>query len=149
VLRVCWRQTATVSVWTASHLAQRATVFYVSIPPAALTCPTTHHHSSFPHSLYLQLSVPPSSPTLHPALTLPSSPAAADVSKEISASYGVLVTDPEDALFGAALRGLFIIDPKGTIRLGDGGEGHRGHNQLWYVQVCRRPGCRSGGECHA
>jgi peroxiredoxin (alkyl hydroperoxide reductase subunit C) len=40
----------------------------------------------------------------------------ADVSKDISAAYGVLVVDPEDPLFGAALRGIFIIDPKGTVR---------------------------------
>src|SRR5689334_17128042 len=40
----------------------------------------------------------------------------ADTSKEISAAYGVLVTDPADALYGAALRGLFIIDPKGVVR---------------------------------
>ena len=40
----------------------------------------------------------------------------ADTSKKISAAYGVLVTDEDDDMFGAALRGLFIIDPKGTIR---------------------------------
>ena len=43
-------------------------------------------------------------------------PLIADVSKDISAAYGVLVVDPEDPLFGAALRGIFIIDPKGTVR---------------------------------
>jgi alkyl hydroperoxide reductase subunit AhpC len=43
-------------------------------------------------------------------------PLVADVSKRISASYGVLVTDESDDMFGAALRGLFIIDPKGVIR---------------------------------
>ena len=30
--------------------------------------------------------------------------------------YGVLVEDEDDDMFGAALRGLFIIDPKGIIR---------------------------------
>lgn len=40
----------------------------------------------------------------------------ADVSKKISDSFGVLVTDENDDMYGAALRGLFIIDPKGTIR---------------------------------
>ncbi|KAG2781307.1 hypothetical protein JG687_00001662 [Phytophthora cactorum] len=43
-------------------------------------------------------------------------PLIADISKRISEDYGVLVTDEEDEMFGAALRGLFIIDPEGTIR---------------------------------
>ena len=43
-------------------------------------------------------------------------PLVADISKEISHAYGVLVEDPEDGMYGAALRGLFIIDPKGTVR---------------------------------
>lgn len=36
-------------------------------------------------------------------------PLVADTSKKISASYGVLVTDESDDMYGAALRGLFII----------------------------------------
>ena len=36
-------------------------------------------------------------------------PLVADTSKTISASYGVLVTDENDDMYGAALRGLFII----------------------------------------
>ncbi|RHY22959.1 hypothetical protein DYB34_007108 [Aphanomyces astaci] len=43
-------------------------------------------------------------------------PIVADVSKRISANYGVLVTDEDDDMFGAALRGLFIIDPQGIVR---------------------------------
>merc|ERR1711968_388918 len=43
-------------------------------------------------------------------------PLVADISKLISRDYGVLVTNKEDPMFGAALRGLFIIDPKGTVR---------------------------------
>ena len=43
-------------------------------------------------------------------------PLVADISKRISRNYGVLVEDETDDLFGAALRGLFIIDPKGVIR---------------------------------
>jgi len=43
-------------------------------------------------------------------------PLVADTSKFISRSYGVLVENENDDMFGAALRGLFIIDPKGTIR---------------------------------
>ena len=43
-------------------------------------------------------------------------PLLADISKDISHNYGVLVTNPADDLYGAALRGLFIIDGKGKIR---------------------------------
>lgn len=43
-------------------------------------------------------------------------PLLADFSKDISRSYGVLVEDPEDDLYGASLRGLFIIDGNGIIR---------------------------------
>ncbi|KAG7387612.1 peroxiredoxin [Phytophthora pseudosyringae] len=43
-------------------------------------------------------------------------PLVADISKRISEDYGVLVTDEEDEMYGAALRGLFVIDPEGTIR---------------------------------
>merc|ERR1711862_925417 len=43
-------------------------------------------------------------------------PLFADISKKMSLDYGVLVEDPKDDLFGAALRGLFIIDDKGVIR---------------------------------
>jgi alkyl hydroperoxide reductase subunit AhpC len=43
-------------------------------------------------------------------------PLIADISKKISKSFGVLVEDETDELFGAALRGLYIIDDKGIIR---------------------------------
>ncbi len=43
-------------------------------------------------------------------------PLLADISKEISRNYGVLVEDPTDGMYGAALRGLFIIDVTGKIR---------------------------------
>ena len=43
-------------------------------------------------------------------------PLLADFSKDVSRSYGVLVEDPEDELYGASLRGLFIIDGQGVIR---------------------------------
>ena len=43
-------------------------------------------------------------------------PLVADISKRISSSYGVLVEDETDDMFGAALRGLFLIDEKGIIR---------------------------------
>jgi alkyl hydroperoxide reductase subunit AhpC len=43
-------------------------------------------------------------------------PLVADISKKISADYGVLVDDENDGMYGAALRGLFIIDPSGLVR---------------------------------
>eukprot|EP00894_Picocystis_sp_ML_P000875 jgi/Pico_ML_1/51392/g199.t1 len=43
-------------------------------------------------------------------------PLVADVSKRISSMYGVLVEDEEDELYGAALRGLFIVDPQQVVR---------------------------------
>jgi len=43
-------------------------------------------------------------------------PLLADVSKDISRAYGVLVEDKEDEMYGAALRGLFLIDPSGVVR---------------------------------
>ena len=43
-------------------------------------------------------------------------PLVADISKRISKSFNVLVEDETDELYGAALRGLFIIDDKGIIK---------------------------------
>ncbi|CAD8203239.1 unnamed protein product [Paramecium pentaurelia] len=43
-------------------------------------------------------------------------PLLADISKKISKAYGVLVEDELDELYGASLRGLFIIDKKGLVR---------------------------------
>lgn len=43
-------------------------------------------------------------------------PLVADISKSISEDYGVLVNDTSDELYGAALRGLFIIDGSGKVR---------------------------------
>ena len=43
-------------------------------------------------------------------------PLVADISKKISRNFGVLVEDELDDLYGAPLRGLFIIDDKGVIR---------------------------------
>lgn len=43
-------------------------------------------------------------------------PLVADISKRISKSFNVLVEDETDELYGAALRGLFIIDEKGVIK---------------------------------
>lgn len=43
-------------------------------------------------------------------------PLVADTSKTISKNYGVLVENENDEMFGAALRGLFLIDPVGKVR---------------------------------
>ena len=43
-------------------------------------------------------------------------PLLADVSKRMSKNYGVLVEEKDDAMYGAALRGLFIIDGTHRIR---------------------------------
>ena len=43
-------------------------------------------------------------------------PLLADISKDISRNYGVLVEDENDGMNGAALRGLFIVDGEGRIR---------------------------------
>mmetsp|Transcript_5048 Transcript_5048/g.8604 ORF Transcript_5048/g.8604 Transcript_5048/m.8604 type:complete len:160 (-) Transcript_5048:246-725(-) len=37
-------------------------------------------------------------------------PLLADISKDLSRDYGVLVQDEKDPMYGAALRGIFIID---------------------------------------
>ncbi len=39
-----------------------------------------------------------------------------DITKDIARNYGVLVEDENDDLYGATLRGLFVIDTKGTVR---------------------------------
>lgn len=41
-------------------------------------------------------------------------PLLSDLSKKISKDYGVLIEDGDDE--GVAFRGLFIIDPTGTLR---------------------------------
>ena len=43
-------------------------------------------------------------------------PLLADISKDVSRDYGVLVQDQDDPMYGAALRGIFIIDPSQKIR---------------------------------
>ena len=43
-------------------------------------------------------------------------PLLADISKNMSRDYNVLVENPEDPMFGAALRGIFIIDGEGKLR---------------------------------
>ena len=43
-------------------------------------------------------------------------PLLADISKQISADYGVLVNDATDPMNGAAIRGIFILDDTHKIR---------------------------------
>lgn len=43
-------------------------------------------------------------------------PLLADISKNMSRDYNVLVENPADPMFGAALRGIFIIDGEGKLR---------------------------------
>ena len=43
-------------------------------------------------------------------------PLLADISKDMSRDYGVLVENKDDSMYGAALRGLFIIDNEGKVR---------------------------------
>lgn len=43
-------------------------------------------------------------------------PLLADISKQMAKDYGVLVTDADDGMYGAALRGLFILDPSNKLR---------------------------------
>jgi len=43
-------------------------------------------------------------------------PLLADIGKSISRNYGVLIEDASDDLYGAALRGSYILDGNGTIR---------------------------------
>ena len=43
-------------------------------------------------------------------------PLLADISKDLSKDYGVLVTDQTDPMYGAALRGIFIVDKDQKVR---------------------------------
>lgn len=43
-------------------------------------------------------------------------PLLADVSKQMASDYGVLVTDINDKMYGAALRGLFLLDKTHKVR---------------------------------
>lgn len=63
-------------------------------------------------------------------------PLVSDITKEVSKAYEVLVTDNADELWGASLRGLYIIDGKGMSR-----KSHR-HNPIYNHQRCS-----SGTKC--
>lgn len=79
-------------------------------------------------------------------------PLVADTSKRISAKYGVLVTDEEDDMFGAALRGLFIIDPSGKIRtmqINDDAVGRSVEETLRLVKAFQYADSHQGEACPA
>ena len=69
-------------------------------------------------------------------------PLAADVTKEISRNYGVLIEDK-----GIALRGLFVIDPEGILRykvVHDLNVGRSAEETLRVIQALQ-----TGGLCQA
>jgi alkyl hydroperoxide reductase subunit AhpC len=79
-------------------------------------------------------------------------PLLADVGKSISHSYGVLVTDPEDEMFGAALRGVFIIDPNQIVRsvlINDDGAGRNVEEVMRTVQALQYVDSHEGEGCPA
>ena len=64
-------------------------------------------------------------------------PLVADISKQISKDYGVLVTDPNDPMRGASIRGMFIMDDKNIIRsiqINDDSVGRNVHEAIRLVQ---------------
>lgn len=64
-------------------------------------------------------------------------PLVADISKQISKDYGVLVTDPNDPMRGASIRGMFIMDDKHIIRsiqINDDSVGRNVHEAIRLVQ---------------
>ena len=69
-------------------------------------------------------------------------PLAADSTKEVSRNYGVLIEDK-----GIALRGLFVIDPEGTLRykvVHDLNVGRSAEETLRVIQALQ-----TGGLCQA
>ena len=79
-------------------------------------------------------------------------PLLADTGKKISYDYGVLVTEPTDDMFGAALRGVFIIDPSGTVRsvtVNDDGAGRNVDEVLRTVQALQYADNHEGEACPA
>lgn len=79
-------------------------------------------------------------------------PLVADVSKRISRSYGVLVEDENDDMFGAALRGLFLIDPSGTVRsmqINDDAVGRSVEEMLRLIRAFQYADSHEGEGCPA
>jgi len=79
-------------------------------------------------------------------------PLIADVSKTISRRYGILVDDPNDGMYGAALRGLYIIDPNGVIRsmtINDDQVGRSVNETLRLLQAFQYSDSHDGEVCPA
>lgn len=79
-------------------------------------------------------------------------PLVADTSKKISSDYGVLIDDVDDEMFGAALRGLFIIDPKGKVRsiqINDDAVGRSHEETLRILQAFQWADSHVGEACPA
>ncbi|KAI8999764.1 thioredoxin-like protein [Gaertneriomyces semiglobifer] len=60
-------------------------------------------------------------------------PLLSDITKSLSTSYGVLIQDGEDA--GVALRGTFIIDPHGILRIAHVNDNGIGREVGEYVRL--------------
>ena len=62
-------------------------------------------------------------------------PLLADVSKDISRKFNVLVDNPEDEHYGVTMRGTFIIDPQvprlSGVRVGRVRRRRRGAQEAW------------------
>ncbi len=79
-------------------------------------------------------------------------PLLSDVGKTISSDYGVLITDPSDPMFGAAIRGLFVIDPLGVVRsvaVNDDGAGRNVDEVVRTVQALQYADAHKGEACPA
>lgn len=64
----------------------------------------------------------------------------------------MLITDPADDMFGAAIRGLFVIDPSGTVRsvlVNDDGAGRSVDDTMRTVQALQYGDSHEGEGCPA
>ncbi|CAE7749358.1 PRDX3 [Symbiodinium microadriaticum] len=79
-------------------------------------------------------------------------PLVADTSKDISRAYGVLVDDKDDDMYGAALRGLFLVDPSGRIRsvqINDDAVGRSVEETLRLLKAFQHADAHQGEACPA
>ena len=79
-------------------------------------------------------------------------PLLSDFGKRISYDYGVLITDPSDGMNGAAIRGLFLIDPTGTVRsvvVNDDGAGRSVDEVIRTLQALQYADGHKGEACPA
>jgi alkyl hydroperoxide reductase subunit AhpC len=78
-------------------------------------------------------------------------PLVSDIGGAISRSFGFLVTDPSDDMFGAALRATYIIDERGIVRHMSIGDDHVGRNENEILRLIRgfQHADREGVVCQA